>query len=117
MTNKGKQRLAGGLAGAVNGLFGGGGGMVLLPLLTRWSGTAQKTAFATSVAVMAPVSAVSAAVSLLRGQGEDLSLLPFLLGAVAGGMIAGLTFERVPVRLLRVIFGLFLLYGGVRYLV
>ena len=33
-----------------------------------------------------------------------------------GGVLGGLTFEKVPVRWLKVIFGLFLLYGGVRYL-
>ena len=37
-------------------------------------------------------------------------------GGGAGGLAGGLTFERVPVRLLKVIFGLFLLYAGVRYL-
>ena len=116
MTNKARQHLAGAAGGAVNGLFGGGGGMVLLPLLTKWCGTAQRTAFASSVAVMAPISAVSAGVSLLRGQPAEISLLPYLLGAIAGGIIAGLTFERVSVRILKGIFGLFLLYGGVRYL-
>ena len=43
-------------------------------------------------------------------------VLPYLAGGVAGGLAGGLTFERVPVRLLKVIFGLFLLYAGVRYL-
>ena len=33
-----------------------------------------------------------------------------------GGLIGGLTFEKVPVKWLKVLFGLFLLYGGVRYL-
>jgi uncharacterized membrane protein YfcA len=35
---------------------------------------------------------------------------------VAGGVIGGMTFEKVPVRVLKLIFGTFLLYGGVRYL-
>ena len=30
-----KISIAGALGGAVNGIFGGGGGMILLPLLTR----------------------------------------------------------------------------------
>ena len=42
------------LAGAANGCFGGGGGMVLLPLLTRWCRVEEKTAFATCVAVILP---------------------------------------------------------------
>ena len=36
MTDKRKNQIAGLSGGLINGLFGGGGGMVLLPLLTRW---------------------------------------------------------------------------------
>ena len=46
--------LAGALAGLTNGLFGGGGGSVLVPLLTRYCGLSQRKAFATSVAVILP---------------------------------------------------------------
>ena len=64
MTEKWKNRTAGAAAGLVNGLFGGGGGMVLLPLLTRWGGLKAKDGFATCVAVILPVCCVSAAVYL-----------------------------------------------------
>ena len=37
--------------GGANSLFGGGGGMVLLPLLSRWGTLDQKKAFATCVAL------------------------------------------------------------------
>lgn len=38
--------VAGGLAGLVNGFFGGGGGMILVPLLTHRCGLDQRRAFA-----------------------------------------------------------------------
>ena len=47
--------LAGALAGLANGFFGGGGGSVLVPLLTRMCGLDQRRAFATSVAVILPL--------------------------------------------------------------
>ena len=47
--------LAGGLAGLVNGFFGGGGGSVLVPLLTQLCKLDQRRAFATSVAVILPL--------------------------------------------------------------
>lgn len=111
-----KNRLAGTAAGVVNGLFGGGGGMVLLPLLTRWSGLEQHTVFATCVAIIYPICCGAAAVYLYRVQPELDLLMPYLLGGIVGGTISGLTFQKVPVRMLKLIFGLFLLYGGVRYL-
>ena len=116
MTEKRKNALAGAAAGLVNGLFGGGGGMVLLPLLSRGEGMEQKKAFATCVAVILPVCCVSAAVCLWQLRPSPAQLLPYLLGGAAGGVAGGLTFRKVPVRVLQMIFGLFLLYGGVRYL-
>ena len=59
--------LAGGLAGLANGLFGGGGGSVLVPLLTRGCGLDQRKAFATSVAVILPLCVLSVAIYFFRG--------------------------------------------------
>ena len=116
MGNRNKLRLAGALAGLVNGLFGGGGGMVLLPLLQRWSGLRGKEVFATCVASILPVCALSAALYFLHG-GLDLGMaLPYLLGGLMGGAVGGLTFRKIPVKWLKLVFALFLLYGGVKYL-
>ena len=112
-----KLRLAGALGGLVNGLFGGGGGMLLLPLLQRWGGLRAKAVFANCVAVVFPICLVSAAVYFFHAQLDLSAAWPYLLGGALGGLIGGRTFEKVPVKWLKVIFGLFLLYGGVRYLI
>ena len=109
-------RVAGALAGTVNGLFGGGGGIPLLLLLTRWAGMEEKTAFATCVAVMLPICAVSAAVLLLRGGVSLAGALPYLAGGLLGGYCGGRLFPAVPAVWLRRVFALFLLYGAWRYL-
>lgn len=116
MTDKIRRAAAGTAAGLVNGIFGGGGGMVLLPLLSGRGGLSRRTAFATCVAVIYPMCLVSAVLYCLRVRPDFALLLPYLLGGTAGGIIAGLTFEKIPVRLLKAIFGAFLIYGGVRYL-
>lgn len=54
MTEKGKYRVCGALAGTVNGLFGGGGGIPLAFLLRSWAKLSDKTALATCVAVIFP---------------------------------------------------------------
>ncbi len=59
--------LAGGAAGVVNGFFGGGGGQVLVPMLAGKCALEQRKAFATSVAVIAPLCALSAAIYWFRG--------------------------------------------------
>ena len=110
MQAKTKYALSGTAAGLVNGLFGGGGGMVLVPLLNGWCGLAGKQAFATCVAAILPLSAVSAAVF------DWAAALPYLIGGLVGGLVGGRLFRRVSVTWLRGLFAAFLLYGGVRYI-
>ena len=63
-----KQRiLSGALIGIINGLFGGGGGMIAVPVLIGLLGYPQKEAHATAIAVIAPVCAVSAAAYVFAG--------------------------------------------------
>lgn len=116
MNQTNKLRLAGALAGLVNGVFGGGGGMVLLPLFSRWGELRPKSVFATCVAVIFPICVVSTGVYFLHAHLDLSQAWPYLLGGVLGGLAGGLTFQKVPVKWLKLLFGLFLLYGGVRYL-
>ena len=116
MTKKGKYRLAGAAAGLVNGLFGGGGGMALLPLLTGWAGLPARKAFATCVAVILPLCAVSAALALWQGEIPLSTAAPYLVGGLIGGILGGKSYGKIPTVWLRRCFALFLLYGGVRYL-
>lgn len=106
--------LAGGAAGLVNGFFGGGGGMILVPLLAGKCELEQQRAFATSVAIIAPLCALSAVIYWFRGS-LDLSLaLPYLLGGVAGGLIGGKVFKKLNMTWLRRFFALLVIYGGMR---
>ncbi|MDO5141719.1 MAG: sulfite exporter TauE/SafE family protein [Eubacteriales bacterium] len=106
--------VTGALAGTANGFFGAGGGLFLVPLLAGWCGLAQRQAFATSVAVILPLSAVSAVVYGIQGGLDWGAAWPYLLGGALGGWIAGRAFRRVSLIWLRRAFGLLLLYGGVR---
>ena len=109
-----RSALSGAVAGILNGLLGAGGGMVLVPLLERQ--VEQRQLFPTAVAVMLPLSAVSAGVYALHGSLPLKQALPFLLGGCLGAIPAGLLCKRIPVAVLRRIFALFLLWGGVRLL-
>lgn len=116
MNQKAKLGVSGAAAGLVNGLFGGGGGMVMAPLLTGWCGLEQKRALATCVGVILPFCVLSAAIYVLRGGFDWLAALPYLIGGGIGGVLGGLLFRKVSAGVLRKLFALFLLYGGVRYL-
>ena len=108
--------VSGALAGAVNGFFGGGGGMILVPLLAGWCGLGQRKAFATSVAIILPLCALSTGIYLFRG-GLDLNAArPYLLGGLLGGWLGGKLFKGLSMDWLRRGFALLLLYGGVKSL-
>ena len=55
---------AGAAAGAVNGLFGAGGGMVLVPLLSLLVRLSEEEIFPASIAIIAPICVVLASVAL-----------------------------------------------------
>ena len=115
-TGKHWYALAGGAAGLVNGFFGGGGGMVLVPLLAGRCGLGQRRAFATSIAVIAPLCALSASIYYLRGGLDLRSALPYLAGGLVGGFVGGRAFKKLSMVWLRRAFALLILYGGVRAL-
>lgn len=114
MDKKWKYGIIGALAGFANGLFGSGGGLFLVPMLTGWTGLPERGAFATSVAVILPLSAVSAAVYFFKGALELSAAWPYLIGGAIGGLLSGRVFKKVPVKWLRRGFGALMAYCGAK---
>lgn len=108
--------IAGFTAGAVNGLFGAGGGMVLVPLLTRLTDIEEDEIFPSSISIILPICFVSLGAMALTGQIPFRESLPYLAGSAGGGVLAGLFGRRIPVVWLHRVLGLLILWGGVRYL-
>ena len=108
--------LAGALAGAVNGLFGAGGGMVLVPLLTMLTDLEDEEIFPASISIILPVCVVSLTVTGLTGQIAWAASFPYLLSSAAGGILAGLWGRKIPVKWLHRGLGILILWGGFRYL-
>ena len=108
--------LAGICAGAVNGLFGTGGGMVVVPLLTALTDIEEDAIFPSSVSIILPICIISLFCSK---NVEDLSfrtILPYLIGSIAGGVLCGIFGKRIPTKWLHRILGILILWGGARYL-
>ena len=93
-------QIAGGAAGLANGLFGGGGGMVFLPILSRFGRLEQRKLYATCVGVIFPVCLVSAAVYIFRGGVSLLTALPYLAGGLIGGFLGGKLYGKVSTKFL-----------------
>ncbi len=103
-------------AGAVNGLFGTGGGMVLVPLLTGLTNIEDEGIFPASVSIILPICFISLFCSQNTNGLSVRLLLPYLLGSTAGGILCGLFGRKIPTKWLHRMLGILILWGGVRYL-
>lgn len=111
-----KPIFAGMAAGAVNGLLGAGGGMVLVPMLTAGGTLEAQEVFPSSVAIILPLCLVSLGVHALQSPLPWGDALPYLLGAIPGGILAGLLGRRIPTKWLHRALGALILWGGIRFL-
>ena len=108
--------LAGIGAGAVNGMFGAGGGMVLVPLLGLLTDLDDNEVFPASVCIIAPVCIISLAITWQAGVTPWDIALPYLLGSAVGGVAAGFLAKKIPTIWLHRLLGILILWGGIRYL-
>lgn len=106
--------VAGACAGMVTGLFGAGGGMVLIPLLTLLTDLKEEELFPFSVSTILPLCVVTLLISSRPMPWQDA--FPYLVGSTLGGICAGLWGQKIPILWLHRILGIFILWGGVRYL-
>jgi len=104
-------------AGVFSGLFGVGGGTVMVPLFILWLGYEAREATGTSLAAIVIIAGAAVVVQLAYGNvhvGKGL-----LVGIPAvGGVLAGTWLQqRVPRRRLQVLFALLLLGSAVKLVV
>ena len=108
--------LAGSIAGAVNGLLGAGGGMVLVPLLTLLGNLEEEKVFPASVSIIFPICLVSLSISPGLANLPWSEAWPYLIASIPGGLLAGALSKKIPVKWLHRALGILIIYGGVRYL-
>lgn len=91
-----------GLAGGVfSGLFGVGGGLLMVPLLMWWARMDQRRATATSLLAIVPTGIVGAIGYAAGGQIDLLAGLIIAAGALVGAPIGTWLLRRLPIGWLR----------------
>ena len=108
--------LSGICAGAVNGLLGAGGGMVLVPLLDLLTDIKEEEVFPTSISVILPICMVSLGFTAVNTPLPWSDALPYLLVGGIGGILAGIWGRKIPTVWLHRCLGILILWGGFRYL-
>jgi uncharacterized membrane protein YfcA len=99
-----KLAVIGTAAGLFSGLFGVGGGSVIVPLLVLWLGYGERAATATSLAAIVLVAAFAAATQGLYGNVHVLDALLVGVPAVGGVLLGTWLHRRVHDRAIALMF-------------
>ena len=103
--------------GLINGFFGGGGGMICVPILQKIAFLNQKQSHASAIFVILPLSIVSSAVYFFNGFVDFFPLLSVSVGVVVGGIVGAILLKQLSSKTLQVIFVVIMLVAGVRLII
>ena len=109
--------VVGTLGGAFSGLFGVGGGIVMVPLLILWAGFDERRATGTSLAAIVIIAGVAASVQAAYGNVHVEEGLLVGVPAVGGVLFGTWLQQRVPVRWISLGFAALLVALAVKLLV
>jgi uncharacterized membrane protein YfcA len=104
-------------AGAFSGLFGVGGGTIVVPLLIFWFAYGEREATGTSLAAIVAIALVAVIAQGVYGNVDVVEGLVLGIPAVAGVMAGIALQQRVPERLISVMFALLLVAVALQLLV
>ncbi len=98
------------IAGVLSGMFGIGGGTILIPAMVFLFGLTQHQAQGTSLAIMVLPIGLLAAMRYYYSGNVKLGMVGFIcVGFLVGGLIGAQIIQNVPDALLKKLFGVFLL--------
>ena len=102
-------------AGLANGLFGSGGGLLVLPVLTRQCGLDDQRAHATALMVTLPLSIITIVITTLRMGLPGMSQLGWVsAGMLAGSAVGACLLKRISDKWLRIAVSVAMVALGVK---
>ena len=106
--------LAGLFIGAVNGLFGAGGGMLAVPCLTYIGSLDEKSAHATAIPLILPLCLVSSIAYGVGASFENGVILPTVLGVTIGGILGACLLKKLSSNVVSFLFYALMLFAGLK---
>jgi uncharacterized protein len=103
-------------AGVFSGLFGVGGGTVMVPLLVLWLGYGAREATGTSLAAIVLIAGFAAATQGAYGNVHVLDAVLVGVPAVGGVLIGTSLQQRIPTRMISLLFAAVLVASAVELL-
>jgi uncharacterized membrane protein YfcA len=104
-------------AGAFSGMFGVGGGTIIVPLLILWFGFGERLATGTSLAAIILIAVLAVALQGAYGNVDPLKAAVVGVPALAGIVIGTAVQQRLPERAISLMFAVLLLAIAVKLVI
>lgn len=108
--------LTGIFAGLVNGVFGGGGGMIVVPMLVHLLKKEPRVAHATAILLILPMSITSGLFYAAFGSFRAEAGIPVTIGVVAGGILGAFLLGKMSSKFIVALFSVVMAAAGVKML-
>lgn len=106
--------VVGAIGGLLSGMFGVGGGIVMVPLLILLAGMDQRRASATSLAAIVPTAVAGSVTYFANGQVDLVAAALVAIGGIVGGWLGARLLARLPLEWLRWLFIALLVVVAIR---
>ena len=103
--------------GAINGIFGGGGGMICVPLLNKALGEKTKVSHASAILVILPITIASAVMYIMGGFFEVVPTAYTTIGVVAGGLLGAFTLKKLNAQVVALVFAIMMVAAGIKMII
>jgi hypothetical protein len=100
-------------AGIFSGLFGVGGGTIIVPLLIFWLGYGERVATGTSLAAIVIIAAYATVAQAIYGNVDPLDAAVVGVPALAGVVVGAAVQQRIPERVVALLFAALLVATAV----
>lgn len=112
-----KYILIGLVAGIANGLFGSGGGTIVVPAMVLLLGVDEHKAHATAISIILPLTIVSAFFYMQNHYVDWTLTLKVMFGGIIGGYLGAKLLSVCPSKILRKVFALFIIIAAIRMVI
>ena len=109
-----KNRLIGIFTGFINGVFGSGGGTLLVPILNNILKVEEHKSHATALAIIIFLSTTSSLVYISKGTFDINLTIQAAIGSIIGGVIGAKLLSKVNGKFLRIGFGIVMIIAAFR---
>lgn len=105
------------IAGVISGLFAAGGGMIVVPALIHVFKLEDSKARATSVFAILPM-VIASGIFYYKNDYVDWNLgIKCAIGGIIGGIIGAKLLRKMPTKILRILFIIFLTYTSIKMII